>query len=88
MFLVVNWGSSEQALTYRNALTSIQELVEVQDLVKNYRPQILVMCGQPGWRPALVDFAYLIDRNNAMLVCGHVEKVNCHIFARSMGSFE
>ncbi|KAI9556388.1 hypothetical protein GHT06_018962 [Daphnia sinensis] len=54
----VNWGSSTQAQTYRAALISIQQLVHIEEHVKNYRPQILVLTGYPGTRPALVDFAY------------------------------
>ncbi|XP_046651512.1 solute carrier family 12 member 3-like isoform X1 [Daphnia pulicaria] len=68
----VNWGSSTQAQTYRAALTSIQQLVHIEEHVKNYRPQILVLTGLPNTRPALVDFAYLICKNNSLMVCGNV----------------
>ncbi len=71
----VNWGSSTQAQTYRTALTSIQQLVHIEEHVKNYRPQILVLTGLPNTRPALVDFAYLICKNNSLMICGHVVKV-------------
>ncbi|XP_046450809.1 solute carrier family 12 member 3-like [Daphnia pulex] len=70
----VNWGSSTQAQTYRTALTSIQQLVHIEEHVKNYRPQILVLTGLPNTRPALVDFAYLICKNNSLMICGHVVK--------------
>ncbi|XP_059352273.1 bumetanide-sensitive sodium-(potassium)-chloride cotransporter-like isoform X2 [Daphnia carinata] len=68
----VNWGSSTQAQTYRAALTSIQQLVHIEEHVKNYRPQILVLTGLPNTRPALVDFAYLICKNNSLMICGNV----------------
>ncbi|XP_032780017.2 bumetanide-sensitive sodium-(potassium)-chloride cotransporter isoform X2 [Daphnia magna] len=68
----VNWGSSTQAQTYRAALISIQQLVHIEEHVKNYRPQILVLTGYPGTRPALVDFAYLICKNNSLMICGNV----------------
>lgn len=68
----VNWGSSPQAQTYQEALTSIQQLAQVDDHVKNFQPQILALTGLPGARPALVDFAYLICKKNSMLVCGNV----------------
>nr|CAH0112221.1 unnamed protein product [Daphnia galeata] len=68
----VNWGSSTQAQTYRAALSSIQQLVHIEEHVKNYRPQILVLTGLPNTRPALVDFAYLICKNNSLMVCGNI----------------
>ena len=71
----MNWGSSTQAQTYRAALTSIQQLVHIEEHVKNYRPQILVLTGLPNTRPALVDFAYLICKNNSLMVCGNIVEV-------------
>ncbi|XP_043865904.1 bumetanide-sensitive sodium-(potassium)-chloride cotransporter isoform X5 [Drosophila mojavensis] len=68
----VNWGSTTQAQTYKNALMSVQQLNNVEDHVKNYRPQILVLSGLPNTRPVLVDFAYMLTKNLSLLVCGHV----------------
>ncbi|KAH8406189.1 hypothetical protein KR215_006428 [Drosophila sulfurigaster] len=68
----VNWGSTTQAQTYKNALMSVQQLNNVEDHVKNYRPQILVLSGLPNARPVLVDFAYMLTKNLSLLVCGHV----------------
>lgn len=48
----------------------------VEEHVKNFRPQILVLCGMPSARPALVDFAHLLTKNLSMLVCGHINTVN------------
>jgi len=76
IFLDVNWGSSTQAQTYKTALTSVHKLVNVNEHVKNYRPQILVLTGKPQDRPPLVDLANLITKNNALMVCGHVVQVN------------
>ncbi|KAL9698244.1 hypothetical protein quinque_001685 [Culex quinquefasciatus] len=70
----VNWGSTTQAQTYKNALMSVQQLNNVEDHVKNYRPQILVMSGHPSTRPLLVNFAYLLTKNLSLMVCGHVNK--------------
>ena len=70
----VNWGSSTQAQTYKAALNSIQQLVHIEEHVKNYRPQILVMSGLPSARPPLIDFAYLICKQLSLMVCGHVVK--------------
>ncbi|XP_013113725.2 bumetanide-sensitive sodium-(potassium)-chloride cotransporter isoform X2 [Stomoxys calcitrans] len=68
----VNWGSTTQAQTYKNALLSVQQLNNVEEHVKNYRPQILVLCGLPNTRPVLVDFAYMLTKNLSLMVCGHV----------------
>lgn len=40
MLLDVNWGSTTQAQTYKNALLSVQQLNNVEEHVKNYRPQV------------------------------------------------
>jgi solute carrier family 12 sodium/potassium/chloride transporter 2 len=76
IFLDVNWGSSTQAQTYKTALTSVHKLVNVNEHVKNYRPQILVLTGKPQDRPPLVDLANLITKNSALMMCGHVVQVN------------
>lgn len=68
----VNWGSSTQAQTYKNALLSVQQLNNVEEHVKNYRPQILVLSGMPSHRPPLIDFAYLMTKNLSLLMCGHI----------------
>uniref|UniRef100_A0A646QDL3 Solute carrier family 12 member 3 n=1 Tax=Hemiscolopendra marginata TaxID=943146 RepID=A0A646QDL3_9MYRI len=68
----VNWGSSTQAQIYRSALQSVIKLNQIEEHVKNYRPQILVLSGFPSSRPPLVDFASNITKNLSLLVCGHV----------------
>nr|CAI5860667.1 unnamed protein product [Callosobruchus analis] len=68
----VNWGSTTQAQIYKNALQAVHQLNNVEEHVKNYRPQILVLSGMPSARPALVDFAHLLTKNLSMLVCGHI----------------
>ncbi|KAK9508116.1 hypothetical protein O3M35_007849 [Rhynocoris fuscipes] len=70
----VNWGSSTQAQAYYFALRSALELNKVQEHVKNYRPQILVLSGMPGYRPALIDFANLITKGKSLLVCSQFIK--------------
>jgi solute carrier family 12 sodium/potassium/chloride transporter 2 len=72
----VNWGSSTQAQSYNTALKSVQDLNYVEEHVKNYRPQILVLSGMPGNRPPLIDFTYLIVKNLSLMICGHVVKVS------------
>nr|XP_023024040.1 bumetanide-sensitive sodium-(potassium)-chloride cotransporter [Leptinotarsa decemlineata] len=68
----VNWGSTTQAQIYKNALQAAHQLNAIEEHVKNYRPQILVLSGMPSARPALVDFAHLLTKNLSMLVCGHI----------------
>ncbi|XP_026288084.1 bumetanide-sensitive sodium-(potassium)-chloride cotransporter isoform X1 [Frankliniella occidentalis] len=70
----VNWGSTTQAQTYKNALNSVQQLNYVEDHVKNYRPQILILSGIPNYRPPLIDFAFLMTKNLSLLICGHIIK--------------
>ncbi|XP_018008645.2 bumetanide-sensitive sodium-(potassium)-chloride cotransporter [Hyalella azteca] len=68
----VNWGSSAQAATYSTALKNTLELQTVEDHIKNFRPQILVLSGPPSTRPSLVDFGNVITKNISLLLCGHV----------------
>lgn len=71
----VNWGSSTQAQTYKTALTSTHRLTNIGEHVKNYQPQILLLCGKPQARPALLEFANLITKNNSLLVIGDIYEV-------------
>ncbi|KAK9298693.1 hypothetical protein QLX08_008060 [Tetragonisca angustula] len=68
----VNWGSTTQAQTYNNALNAVQQLDRVEEHVKNYRPQLLVLSGIPNSRSALIDFAHHITKNNSLFICGHI----------------
>ncbi|KAI1714915.1 solute carrier family 12 domain-containing protein [Ditylenchus destructor] len=68
----VNWGSSAQAHSYRNALQYVIKLERTDEHVKNYRPQVLVMSGNPAARAGLVDFAYSITKGNSLMMCGYV----------------
>ncbi|CAB3385070.1 Hypothetical predicted protein [Cloeon dipterum] len=85
-----NWGSSAQAQSYSSALKSMQELNSVEEHVKNYRPQLLVLTGMPGARPPLVDFANLITKNVSLLICGHVllgnhnQRIHEHLRAKAL----
>ncbi|XP_066156411.1 bumetanide-sensitive sodium-(potassium)-chloride cotransporter [Euwallacea fornicatus] len=68
----VNWGSTTQAQIYKNALSATQQLNNVEEHVKNYRPQILVFSGNPSSRPSLVECAHSLTKNLSMLVLGHI----------------
>nr|XP_060644282.1 solute carrier family 12 member 3 isoform X1 [Anolis sagrei ordinatus] len=69
---VVNWGSSVQAGSYNMALNYSVGLNEVDDHIKNYRPQCLVLTGPPNFRPALVDFVGTFTKNVSLMICGNV----------------
>lgn len=68
----VNWGSTTQAQTYKNALLSVLQLNNVDEHVKNYRPQVLVLSGMPSARPILLDFADLLTKKLSLMICGHI----------------
>ncbi|XP_034033070.1 solute carrier family 12 member 3 [Thalassophryne amazonica] len=68
----VNWGSSVQASSYNIALFQCVSLNHVEDHVKNYRPQCLVLTGPPSSRPALVDFAGTFTKRLSLMICGNV----------------
>lgn len=68
----VNWGSSTQAHVYKEALQRTLRLVKIEEHVKNFRPQILVLSGYPRNRPALIDFASSITKKQSLLITGHV----------------
>ncbi|XP_077570713.1 solute carrier family 12 member 2-like isoform X2 [Stigmatopora nigra] len=68
----VNWGSSTQALIYNQALTQCLNLTAVEDHVKNFRPQCLVLTGYPSSRPALLQLVHSFTKNVGLMVCGHV----------------
>nr|XP_056719000.1 solute carrier family 12 member 3-like [Euleptes europaea] len=67
-----NWGSSVQAGTYNMALSNAVNLVNVEDHVKNFRPQCMVLSGPPNFRPALVDFVGAFTKGVSLMICGNV----------------
>ncbi|TNN52172.1 Solute carrier family 12 member 3 [Liparis tanakae] len=68
----VNWGSSVQASSYNMALSQCVGLNRVEDHVKNYRPQCLVLTGPPSSRPALVDLVTCFTKDLSLMMCGNV----------------
>uniref|UniRef100_A0A8C5Q2X3 Solute carrier family 12 member 1 n=1 Tax=Leptobrachium leishanense TaxID=445787 RepID=A0A8C5Q2X3_9ANUR len=70
----VNWGSSTQALSYTNALNSTLYLNSVDEHVKNFRPQCLVLTAAPMTRPALLDITHSFTKNIGLCLC-------CEIFS-------
>ncbi len=45
---------------------------DTPDHIKNYRPKLLTLTGNPAHRPPLVNFASLITKSSSLLICGHV----------------
>uniref|UniRef100_A0A669E2H7 Solute carrier family 12 member 10, tandem duplicate 1 n=1 Tax=Oreochromis niloticus TaxID=8128 RepID=A0A669E2H7_ORENI len=72
----INWGSSVQASSYNVALSYSMSLTGVEDHVKNFRPQCLVMTGPPNQRPALVDFVGAFTKNASLMICGDIMMVS------------
>lgn len=71
-----NWGSSTQSRAFVTAVQSVQTLSTVKDHIKNYRPKILVVSGNPAFRPSLVDFSNLVTKKISLLSCLNVIKDN------------
>ena len=71
-----NWGSSTQAAVFVNALKSVQTLTDTPEHVKNFRPKLLVLSGNPTHRIPLIDFGNLITKKLSLLVCSHVVTEN------------
>ncbi|KAJ6220118.1 hypothetical protein RDWZM_005930 [Blomia tropicalis] len=68
----VDWGSSTRGHVYNNALSSALKLNYCQDHVKNFRPSILLLTGNPSARIPLVEFANNITKNRSLLMIGHI----------------
>ncbi|XP_072320913.1 solute carrier family 12 member 1 isoform X2 [Eucyclogobius newberryi] len=66
----VNWGSSTQAVTFVSAVSNALSLSGVDDHVKNFRPQILVLTASVRTRPALLDLAHSLTKTYGLcLTC-------------------
>ena len=55
--LDVNWGPTTHGAIFNSALNNAYKLTYIPDHVKNYRPSIVALVGNPSAREALVDFA-------------------------------
>lgn len=79
----VNWGSSTQEQTYKTALAATHRMQRVNDHIKNYHPQVLVLSGNPATRPPLIDLGNLITKNHSLLVVGDVVRQKLSYRARN-----
>ncbi|XP_051953114.1 solute carrier family 12 member 1 isoform X1 [Xyrauchen texanus] len=71
----VNWGSSTQAVTFINAVNNALTLSGIDNHIKNFRPQCLVLTGSPRTRPALLDIAHSFTKNYGLCL-------TCEVFVR------
>ncbi|KAG9337033.1 hypothetical protein JZ751_029892, partial [Albula glossodonta] len=72
----VNWGSSTQAVTFINAVNNTLTLSGISDHVKNFRPQCIVLTGNPKTRPALLDISHSFTKNYGLCL-------TCQVFVGS-----
>lgn len=68
----INWGSSGQAHIYRRSLEYSLKLMHTDEHVKNFRPNFLVLTGQPSKRPALCDLCAELTKGNSLMVCANI----------------
>jgi solute carrier family 12 sodium/potassium/chloride transporter 2 len=68
----VNWGSSTQSQKFILALKAVQSLAKVDDHVKNYRPKVIILSGEPAHRPSLIDFGNLLTKGISLMTCVNV----------------
>ncbi|KPM08221.1 amino acid permease-like protein 3 [Sarcoptes scabiei] len=79
----VNWGTSTKGHVYNNALFSALKLNQTKDHVKNFRPSILLLTGNPSARIPLVEFANNITYNRSLLMLGHIINYEIPFFTRN-----
>ncbi len=44
--------------------------------ISSKRPQILILCGNPADRPALIDFGYTVAKKIGLVICAQVQYVS------------
>jgi hypothetical protein len=54
------------------SLSLDSSIADTPEHVKNFRPKILVLTGNPAHRPPLVNFASLVTKSSSLLITGHV----------------
>ncbi len=69
----VNWGPAGEARKYITALNAMESLqLLTKDHVKNFRPQFLVMLGEPEERIHLAKFASLLQKGRGVSMYANV----------------
>ncbi|VDM54763.1 unnamed protein product [Angiostrongylus costaricensis] len=76
-YIYVKWKQSKSKITkehigssFDTALNRLRDMEREADL--DYKPQVLLLTGNPAARPALVDFANNITMGRSLLICGFV----------------
>ncbi|WKX98263.1 hypothetical protein Q1695_013718 [Nippostrongylus brasiliensis] len=76
-YIYVKWKQSQKKAgqnvvgsPYASTLGGLQNMERKTDLA--YKPQVLLLCGNPATRPALVDFADNIIMGRSLFICGFV----------------
>ncbi|CAD6185791.1 unnamed protein product [Caenorhabditis auriculariae] len=65
-------GDFEKRSNFVPTLQGVYELSEEPESERRYRPQILLLTGNPAARPGLVDFTHSITKGETLLICGYV----------------
>lgn len=69
----MNWGTAGESRKYLRAMQAITLLQALRsDHVKTFRPQYLVLAGDPDRRRSLVKFVSLLRQGHGIMVVGHV----------------
>merc|ERR1719461_1156840 len=68
-----HWGSAQESVAMKDAISSLMKLRKVKRHIKNYRPSYLVMAGEPSERPHLIYLGNMLRQtSNTLCVFGNV----------------
>ena len=67
-----NWGPSTEEQVFNIARTLTFRLNAQENHVKHYRPMILLLCGNPSTRQALVDMGHHMTKQYGILFLTHI----------------
>jgi len=70
--VVAGFGDAKSGYVFRRAVTDLAELERLGYHPKNWRPQILVLSGNPKTRPRLVELADMLECGRGFLVVANV----------------
>ncbi|MBN1442228.1 MAG: amino acid permease [Planctomycetes bacterium] len=66
------WGDARIGFFFRRAVDDLVALEHMEYHPKNWRPQILVLSGNPKTRPGLVELATFLESGRGLLMVGNV----------------
>ena len=72
----VNWGTTSQAQLFNLAVGSALKWDATCEHVKNYRPRVVVLTGNPSARPSLLDIGFALTKDYGMLFTLHLRQGN------------